>query len=217
MTKANTINWYLLWLRCHSTSNLCVMVFTGSEGYLAIEVIMAKYGLVEAMTKWFILLCVILLMMWKVSHQLLCVSVQGLFEVSHHERTWQIQLGVGFDSYFFLYLYFYLFWWLGTIHFGMLSYCWKHEGTEWICPCQIPWAWAAGQDTTDVSGDVMLLKWLEWLSISMEERENLTINLAITLCLTRPFCNVYHDIYYGRYKSSGLGVGVLNYFILLVL
>jgi len=27
------------------------MVLTGSEGYLAIEVIMAKYGLVEAMTK----------------------------------------------------------------------------------------------------------------------------------------------------------------------
>ena len=32
-----------------------------------------------------------------------------------------------------------LFWWLDTIHFGMLSYRWKHEGTEWIRPCQVPW------------------------------------------------------------------------------
>jgi len=97
---------------CDSTSNLHVMVLTGSEGYLAIEVIMAKYMAWWRQWQNDSYYCVWLLMMWKVSHQLLCVSVWGLFEVSRHVKTWQIQLGVGsiliffFDGFSFWFLIF---------------------------------------------------------------------------------------------------------------
>jgi len=151
----------MMWLHKH----LRVMVLTGSEGYLAIEVIMAKYGLVEAMTKWFILLCVITDDVKGFPPAPLCVSLRVIWGFPSCENMINTA-GCGLDPYFlfwwffFLILIFIFFWWLDTIHFGMLSYRWKHEGTEWIRPCRVPWAWATGQDTTDVGDDVTMDKWL---------------------------------------------------------
>jgi len=86
---------------------------------------------------------------------------EGYLRFPNHERTWQIQLGGAWSLFSFLMVFLFDFWFFFDDLTLFISACFhiveNMRGLNEYARAKYHGAWAAGQDTTDVSGEVTML------------------------------------------------------------